>query len=165
MDRYHAHRICTGISITESFETDCGIAAATCLILSSKLHEIRPLSGIQQVQSLFLMVVTSYLIFPLFLYFFCVDCSQQPVFLTMKHNWFNLNVICFIFYALTLYHKLHLLCWYVKWFLCGWILCHWVWLLPMRSLLWRIHWLVNFGKTRLIVYDLLRPRLPYLPCY
>jgi hypothetical protein len=114
MDRYHAHRICTGISITESFETDCGIAAATCLILSSKLHEIRPLSGIQQVQSLFLMVVTSYLIFPLFLYFFCVDCSQQPVFLTMKHNWFNLNVICFIFYALTLYHKLHLLCWYVK---------------------------------------------------
>jgi len=54
MDRYYAHRISTGMSISESFETDCGMAAATCLILSSKLHEIRPLSGIQQIFFLWL---------------------------------------------------------------------------------------------------------------
>ena len=49
MDRYYAHRIASGIAATESFETDCGMASAACLLLSSKVHEIRPLAGMKEI--------------------------------------------------------------------------------------------------------------------
>ena len=53
MDRYYAHRISSDIATTtESYETDCGMAASSSLILSSKLHETRPLSGNQHNQLL-----------------------------------------------------------------------------------------------------------------
>ena len=62
MDRYYAHRISTGMSTTtkSSFETDCGMAAAACLILSSKVHEIRSLSGIYQIFLLFMCHIFSH---------------------------------------------------------------------------------------------------------
>jgi len=58
MDRYNARCVSSGISMTQSFETDNGLAAATCLILSSKLHEIRPLSGNPYIH-LIIIIVTN----------------------------------------------------------------------------------------------------------